>query len=144
MLVWGVTPEQIKACVITASNSGYQGNVVTDGEPVRTGVTDRSAVSFRLRVLDSKEAGHRLGFVRTSRGNRRRLVAACWHAHRDVMGQIFDRYPNARIKTMLFDYRGAEDFVRNFRHTGDRNAGSLFEPVALRDLCECEHEEVRV
>lgn len=47
----------------------------------------------------------------------RRLYAACWHAHRDVMRELFDTWPRATLISALATYRGAEDFDVSYRGT---------------------------
>ena len=96
-------------------------------------------ITFTLRVRDSKKAGHRVGFHLTSKGNRRRLVAACWHVHRDVMMAIFDVNPNARIKTSMMYYKGKEHFYEVYEETGMKNVGSHMYPATLPELCECDY-----
>lgn len=68
----------------------------------------------------------------------RRLKAACWHAHRDVLQSLFTAKPDARVTTSMADYRGLESFRRQFPHTAYHNIGSTFNPVEYRDACDCE------
>lgn len=55
-----------------------------------------------------------------SRGPRR-VHAVNFQAHFDFMNELFERFPDARIKTSIADYRGAADFTRkapNLRPVG--------------------------
>lgn len=129
MKLWNVTQEQLEGIVTEVSNEQYGGNlriksIATNGKRVKT-------VTFTLTVNSSKEKGGR----RSHSG--RRVCACCWHGHRDVMQKIFVRFENARLQTALADYRGRDDFENSFESTGDKNIGSQFAPLAMRDACDC-------
>lgn len=139
MQVWNVSPEVVKASVAAASER-YGGNVICDGEPEHTGVTVKSSVRLKLRVKDSAGPGAGISIDRfgsTKKGYRRK-VSACWHAHRDVLAEIFRACPDARVKSVMADYRGADDFERKFPDTAHVNIGSMVYPVAAGDSCLCD------
>jgi hypothetical protein len=140
MIVWGVSPEEVTKIIRHISASDYDGNLIADGTPTHTGTTERSGVHFKLRVSDSAGPGAKITVDRfgTSKKGYRRTVSACWHAHRDVMLMLFDWYPEARLKSAVADYRGAESFLKQFPGTGYANVGSLVFPVAFQDSCLCE------
>lgn len=70
-------------------------------------------------------------------GNGRRVSAVCWHGHRDVMMRLFDRHPEARLKTALADYRGREDFLAKYRDTFGRGNGWNV-CLSYGEACVCE------
>lgn len=102
-----------------------------------------TAIHFTLRVRDSKKAGHKLGRPRFNlqtggiEGKQRRLVAACWHVHRDVMIEIFKLNPNANLKTAMAHYKNKESFYDLYPGTADINVGSQIFPVTMPELCNC-------
>jgi hypothetical protein len=105
-----------------------RGYVLTvDIEPVRE---TRNGATFRVKV-DSETGAP--GSRRSSSG--RRGPWACWHAFRDVLQAVFDKYPDATVRTALATYRGAEGFARTFPGTADTPAGCGF---TTSELCDCE------
>lgn len=127
MKVWNVPSGEIHRIVGDVSSRLYNENLTFKRLPEEIGL----ALSFTLTVHKSSGPGARRG----ERG--RRIAAACWHAHRDVMVAIFTEYPDARIKTHQADYRGAEDFVAKFEATGNVNIGSQMFPLYYVEACEC-------
>lgn len=47
---------------------------------------------------------------------------ADWHGHRDFFMEVYERAPEARIKTAMADCRGSEDFRKNPPPTMGANA----------------------
>lgn len=136
MNVWGFTEKQIQATVDFVSAYEYSDNLIVDRLDTITESTLRT--NLKLRVVSSRGPGHRLAArAHHNTGNRRHLVAACWHAHRDVLTVLFDMQPEARIKTCFADYRGQDGFLRLFPATYRRNAGSQVEPVFYGQCCDC-------
>ena len=70
----------------------------------------------------------------------RRIAAVCWHGHRAFMEVMFSLAPNARLKSTVVTYGGRTDFWANHDATGDRNIGSMMQPLAYRDACDCPME----
>ena len=103
---------------------------------------DVHAISFTLRVKDSKKPGHRLGAPQYTMtggsGKQRRMVSACWHVHRDVMKTIFEMNPEANLRTTLAHYENKESFHELFPGTGYTNWGSEMFPAYAEELCECD------
>lgn len=102
---------------------------------------DGRAWNFRL-ALDSsvpkRDAGYKYQRTSTSGFNPdRRVAAVCWHGHRDFMRAIFAKDANARIKSSFADYKGAENFERDFPGTAYRNVGSMMYPMFMKDACTC-------
>lgn len=94
----------------------------------------KNCIIFTLTVEDTKRPGYRRG------PSGRKVAAACWHAHRDIMQAIFDQFPHARLISTMARYNGAGDFERNFRKTGQQNVGSMFAPLYMMEACDCCNE----
>lgn len=110
------------------SHDYYQGNLCGTGwkgDLVRR--DGRVETRFTLAVENSFGPG-----ARTSASGRH-MPKASWQAHAKVMAAIFDRDPDAILKTVLATYKGAADFHSKYRATGDHNVGSRMEPRAIRD-----------
>jgi len=133
MRVYGIPPEAIRRIVGEVSSRLYESNLDFVHGPDPKG----RAQDFRLRVVSSRGPGHRLSHSRTSRGNQRHLVAACWHVWRDVLYALFDEFPDARCQSAIADYRGARDFETKFPVTGIRNIGSMMYPLQMQEACDC-------
>ena len=128
MKVKGITESGLRFIVESVSNLRYNGNIVFKREPERKG----NFLFFTLTVRDSSGPGGR----RSHSG--RRVAAACWHAHRDVMRAMFESYPEALLVTALARYEGRVGFERDFPATGDTNIGSMAAPLPMRYACECD------
>lgn len=107
-------------------NKKYEGNVIWNRYEVKG-----SQIHFTLRVKDSKRPGHRLGYSRTSKGNRRRLTSACWHVHGDFFDALIEVNPEVVIRTM----HGTID--KDGGNWQDKQVGSMMDPVMYSQLCDC-------
>lgn len=127
MIVWGVTPWELDdiALKIGVHVHALPAGIGRRGEPKSDFVLKLESEKYRRR-----------GF------NGRRIAAVCWHGHRDFMLELFDRFPDARIKSAMADYRGREDFLYSFEATGSRNIGSIREPMRYDEACDCDLSEV--
>lgn len=88
---------------------------------------------------ETRPVGRIVPLTSDSHGSRRsasgrRVKAASWEAHRDVMVNLFERCPKATIRTSIITYKGKEDFQAKFRATADHNVGSQVYPAYIRDL----------
>ncbi len=128
MKIKGISIETLTSVVAIISHQEYRGNITFKRLPEKTG----NFVFFTLTVLDSSKPGAK----RSATG--RRISAACWHAHRDIMLALFEHNPDALLVTAMARYEGLEGFERNYPATGDVNIGSMFEPRCYADACECE------
>jgi len=124
-------------------------------ESVGVAIADRGSVNqrhhsitkdgraYRFNLRPDKTLGRSEGdykYQRTSASGfspDRRVFAVCWHGHRDFMKELFERDPDARIKSMFADYRGKEQFEDKFEATGYRNVGSMMYPMQAREVCNC-------
>lgn len=127
MKIWGLTEAQLHECAEEIGVKLY--------EPREEGR------AIRLRILPT---GERIDgdykYQRTSASGYnadRRVHAVCWHGYRDFMLAVFERNPEARIKTMMADYKGREDFLSKYEETGYRNVGSMMYPMQAREVCNC-------
>ncbi|KKM00093.1 hypothetical protein LCGC14_1807910 [marine sediment metagenome] len=132
MKAYGVGVKEIQKA-IEAANHFYGGNI----QEKRLDAAKHGAV-FTLTVKDSAKPGHRLGHARNGSGQRRRIAAACWHVHRDVLTALFQQNPEARVKSMQADYTSKQNFEESFESSGLHNAGSMADPIFYQDLCDCE------
>lgn len=131
MEIKGLTGDEFRAVVERVSAADYAGNISLVDAPRALNMRgDR----FRARIRASRSALQ--GARRTWTG--RRSVAACWHAHRDVLALMFAEHPHAVVRTTFAVYRGAEGFRDNFPGTGRRNIGSAYTPVRMPELCDCD------
>jgi hypothetical protein len=127
MQVTGISLNEFRALTGKISVR-YGGNVKIDPN-----ARELSGNRFRARLAarDSRGQGARRSW------SGRRGPWACWHVYRDVMIEVFDLNEDARITTGLEVYRGRDDFENKFEATYWKNAGSMMEPVAFGQLCEC-------
>ena len=133
MKLYGIS-EKVLRSIVNIVSADYDKNIVFKKEPEKSG----NAINFSLRILDCNKKGAR----RSNTG--RKIPAACWHAHRDIMELIFLWNPSARLVSILADYRGEKDFLESFPGTGSTNFGSIAVPIRADRACNCEtHEIVR-
>lgn len=125
MLLYKVNQATLEA-IIEETSKEYAGNI-----KLKSIATHGKGLRFTITVKDSKNVGAKRGV------SGRRISAACWHAHRDLMRNIFKANPDARLKTMLADYKGKQDFENKFQETGYVNVGSYFNPLEACNACEC-------
>ena len=129
MQVWGLSKMHVIHAVQEAS-AKYDHNLILTGTPRRVGKTTRSPLTFTLRVQDSSGPGAH----RSASG--RRTIRACWHAHRDVMTILF-RMGATRLKSVIADYRSAENFRDIYRDTYYGTMQHLGHREQYGALCEC-------
>lgn len=136
MKVWNATEDQIRAAAdivgLKLAEDWNGGGVSKDGRALR----------FRLAVDTARhrDEGGFLPYQRCSTwrggkdGTPRKVAAVCWHGHRDFMRALFETAPEARLKTALADYRGADDFEAKF--LGTRGTGNGWN-VSYEQACGC-------
>jgi hypothetical protein len=103
---------------------------------------DGRAWNFRLALDSSEKKDGYSRYQRTSVsyfGAGRKVAAVCWHGYRDYMIEVFNRDPNARIKTAFADYKGIESFRELYPATGHKNIGPPIAPVMMAHACACSH-----
>lgn len=127
MRLKGLTENELRAIVAHVSQTWYAGNLVFKRQPEWRG----NFLLFTLTVIASKNAGGR----RSNTG--RKIAAACWHAHRDVMLAIFEQSPDALLVSALARYDGQPDFLNKYPATGYKNIGSIAVPLSMSQACDC-------
>lgn len=139
MIITGISFDEFSKIVEDVS-ADYGNNLAVAG---RAHVYSPRRFRARIRAIESGAATLPLGYsapgARRSAGSDRRGPWACWHANRDVMRAVFELNPDARIQTPLAVYRGAADFEAQYRSTGYRNIGNMFNPRTMPELCDCDN-----
>lgn len=128
MKAYGVTTSDIAQVTELVSANSYEGNLITNRLENGPG----NAVTFTLRVRSSRGKGHRFST------SGRRMVSACWHAHRDVMIVLFNQHPDMKLVSALATYNGRSEFMREFPDTYYKQVGSVYDPVEFGSLCSCD------
>ncbi len=67
----------------------------------------------------------------------RKIAAVCWHGHYDFFREVYTQNEEATIITAQARYNNRADFEYSAETTGDNNIGSMVEPMAYRDACDC-------
>jgi hypothetical protein len=132
MEIRGVPFEQVTRITEKVSAQSYGGNVIVHRD-ARDLATRNGGFAGRITVADSSGPGARRSW------SGRRMPAACWHAFRDVLAEIFEQYPDARARTAMANYIGRDGFHATYPQTADKNIGSQVRPAYMPDLCDCEH-----
>lgn len=151
MQITGVSLTDFHSIVDTVSRDRYDGNLKVQRDAID--LHGKRAPRIRARVTVASVGFHEgLPTDKTLKGVRRsgsefsrsaktgktqRIHAACWHAYRDVLTELFDRYPNAIARTAMAKYEGKDGFERNYPNTGDTNIGSMMYPMCAADACDC-------
>ena len=124
MIVRHASKEALEVALDVA-NALYGGNLAfRTFEPVT-----RNGMGWRVQLTVKNPDGP------GTRQRQRRY--ACWHAHRDWLYALFERVPDAMVRTGQAFYRGLEGFKRNYRQTAHLSIGPLYEPYPLEDVCNC-------
>lgn len=126
----GITPNDLKAAIDAAN--------VAHGYALHAEIAGGNGGAFNARIVpdSSRDHGARRSADTPWRPGRR-VKAACWHAHRDVLLALFDRKPDGRVQSAFADYQGRDDFRRKFPLTASHNVGSQAYPQRICDLCSC-------
>lgn len=99
---------------------------------------------FTLGVRDTGGPGSRgtaeLSSSGTGPNGLRRVAAACWHAHYDVLDVLFERAPQARVRTNLASYT-VDTFHERAMATANLNNGSPLQPRSPLEGCGCDLDE---
>lgn len=138
MEITGLTLAQFRECADAVSAETYSRNIITHNsahdQPASRNGTPRCTA--RLTVTGSRGPGSRT----TAFGQHG--LYACWHAYRDVLAEVFRRYPNAVIRagsSWRVTYRGRAGFEELYPETASIVIGSVINPVTMPELCACEH-----
>lgn len=131
MEIKGVPLDDFRAIVDHVSRTMYGGNLITHKDAKDLHGVRTPRIRARVGVLSSRAPGARRSWTG------RRMPAACWHAYRDVLAELFHRFPAAVVRTGMEKYDGAAGFLANYPQTGRRNIGSAFQPATMPELCDC-------
>lgn len=136
MQITGITPHQFLEAVRKVS-ARYGDNLDAEFG------SQQSATRFRARVVPIVSGATTCAPGVSAPGARkswsgRRIKAACWHAYRDVLIEVFAINPDARVYTAMAKYKGVDSFNEQFPRTADQNIGSMMSPAYMPELCECE------
>jgi len=145
MIVSGISPVQFaqaveKAGVLYADNlKPHIGREYTRQD----GTVNR----FHARVL-LKETGFGQGLPKDElapgqkrsanvMSGQRRVAAVCWHVYRDVLVEVFNINPDAKVKTAYAKYYGKQAFYDLFPQTAYLPIGSMVYPMTPVECCDC-------
>ena len=137
MRLRGITLAQFELAVdrvnrmTNAEGVSYGGNLHVHHDAHETGSRVITTVG-RLDVLSSRDPGARRSW------NGRRTKAACWHAFRDVIAELFVINPDAVVTTSMARYT-SDNWEETYPPTGNVNVGSMVAPAYMPELCDCEH-----
>lgn len=131
MNIKGLGLYEVEEIVKSVSAELYGGNVVITADSEDRSSSRTKRAKARIAVLD----GRGLGARRSVRG--RHGGWACWHAYRDVIGGILERFPEVEVDTGMEKYVGWRGFVGTYPATEYTNVGSQVEPAYPTDLCDC-------
>jgi hypothetical protein len=67
----------------------------------------------------------------------RRVAAVCWHVYRDVLIEVFNINPDAKVRTAYAKYLGKESFYEEFPKTAHIDIGSAIMPITPVECCDC-------
>lgn len=131
IVVNGFTGADIQASVATVTVA-LNGTVHYAGSDidVRTESVRQRAYEFTLKVGGPAVVGAAFGY-------RRRTRNACWHLHRDVLAGLFTLHPYATVRTRETVYIGQDNFDVTMAATGERNIGTMADPVPMIQACGC-------
>lgn len=139
MQIKGVPMADFNDIVNSVSSSDYEHNVIVHPDSRDENGVRAPRIQARLRCVSSGHNTHgddlAPGAKRGFSG--RRGTAACWHAYRDVLTELFNRFPNAVVRTAMAHYKGQDGFNENYPDTAYINVGSAFQPMYAKEMCEC-------
>lgn len=132
MNISGVSLDQFRIIVNLVSHEMYGGNAIVHADSKELPGVRRPRCQATVTVRDPRGPGSRV----TRMGVHRPY--ACWHLYRDVLAEVFRRYPDdAVVRTSVAVYRGQAGFLATYPATRYVNVGSQMEPVTLPELCQC-------
>jgi hypothetical protein len=126
-------PRDIRAALEKINRERYNGNVCFKKEENRiTRAGWRSTIT--LTVHDSRGPGHRRGLSSPDHLGHY-LRAACWHVYGHFFDAVLEICPQAVI---ISRWNGRKVINKDGGNWEDTVLGSLFHPVCMSDLCDCE------
>jgi hypothetical protein len=105
--------------------------------------TERHQVQLQVADIDGPGARRHSHMSMLGYGKRpRRSQYACAHCYGFFFVAIFERNPDARVRTTKADYRGAYDFLNKYPDVLESNVGSIMYPLRYADECTCSSDEI--
>lgn len=106
---------------------------------------EKAALQSGVRLVNFRKQGRRFAFTlglngelwRRRGSSGRRVASVCFHGHAAFMQHVFEAVPDALIKSMMATYNGVQDFQQEACKTGNRNVGSMMQPLAYTEACDC-------
>lgn len=121
------TVADVKDIVSTVSREDYDENLMIISV-VQAGMNN---ISLKVSVKDKDKPGARVV-------NGIRYNVACWHVYEDILDELYERFPNARVTTGVAKYLSAEHFDASYEATGNRPLNAQHPNVRVMDACDCE------
>ena len=79
----------------------------------------------------------RTGFITLKNGKKNKINSICWHGYKDFLTELYNIYDDLRIFTAQITYNNKKDFELNFEDTGEKNIGSMVDPLQYKNACLC-------
>ena len=90
-----------------------------------------------LKKDKSSSKYQRTGFITLKNGKKNKINSICWHGYKDFLTELYNIYDDLRIFTAQITYKSKKDFELNFESTGQKNIGSMVEPLQYHNACLC-------
>ncbi len=128
MIIRNASLPLIDAALVNA-NSNFDNNIIFKR-------IEKEGRGFRLtlRVKNSRGKGAKLGF-----DGKRHTVAACFHAHKAFLKELYDLAPGAKTISSQAIFEGKTQFDANAHFVGQKNIGSVMRPLEYGQACNCEN-----
>ena len=135
MIVNGITAKDLVAAVDVASTAlGNELEVYDYHQHSKT----LHSMRLKVRGIDGPGARrHSHMYLLGAAKEPRRSRFACAHAYGHLFVAIYERAPDARIRTAMATYKHAYDFLAAYPSVLETNVGSLTLPIRFGDECTC-------
>lgn len=94
-------------------------------------------LNLRLFAEVGSDQFRKINVARYLKSGRRRTGAVCWHGHYAFMRAVFMLDANAKFRTAIDTWDGRQDFFKRAAESGRKNVGSIMEPLAYANACDC-------
>jgi hypothetical protein len=110
MKIWGLTEGEIRECVKLSGLAIW-------GDGFRPTPLAKEGKALHVRLCVDRLAPRTNGLLPFQKRGRswggkqgRRTPYVTWEGHREFMLVVFERFPEARIKSAIADYKGRDEF----------------------------------
>ena len=95
---------------------------------------------FKIKLLRLKNNKYqRTGNFYSENLNRYNKVnSVCWHGFRDFIKAVYELNENFRFVTATTTYKNKDHFLETYPATGNKNIGSIFQPMYFQEACLCD------